>query len=71
MASGGGGVSNERTESERIALKGNISVLLERLRNAASLGAEEGHMEADAALLDCIGERTVHEAFEKVGKWYS
>jgi hypothetical protein len=47
--------------------------LLERLRSIADsfIVDEEGHIEADRALLDFIDDDEVTEAFAAIPKWYS
>jgi hypothetical protein len=46
--------------------------LLEILRKCAeSEDQEDGHYEADQALIRFINDPEITEAYEKVGKWYA
>jgi hypothetical protein len=46
--------------------------LVERLVKLQGLGdSERAHMEADAALLEFINSKEVHEAFDDIAKWYA
>jgi hypothetical protein len=45
--------------------------LVAKLRALAAEDPEEGHVDADQALLDYIGDPDVREAFAAVPKWYA
>jgi hypothetical protein len=53
-------------------LKYNKGALLAVLTTAIeSYDPENGHWDADRALLDFIGDADVREAYEKIAKWYA
>lgn len=45
--------------------------LLRVLRECQNSDREAGHLEADEALLDYIGDDEIREAFEQIRKWYA
>jgi hypothetical protein len=45
--------------------------LLKILRECQNSDPEGGHLEADDALLDYIGDDEIREAFERIRKWYA
>jgi hypothetical protein len=57
-------VDNEPSDNRR-------ELLLKRLHEAARSDPEEGHIAADEALLDYIGDPEITQAFESIGKWYA
>jgi len=51
--------------------KGNRDLLLTTLREHVSADPEQGHIDADEALLDYIGDDEVRQAFYDIDKWYA
>lgn len=53
------------------ATKGNRESLLAELRSCRNDDTESGHIRADAALLDFIGDAEITAAFDAIEKWYA
>lgn len=45
--------------------------LLDVLTQCQDLDIESGHIEADAALLEFIGDQDITDAFESLQRWYA
>ena len=75
-AKGAGEAKGPDTDSEAEPAKESFAMtkekLLEVLRNLKDIGdSENGHVEADFALLNYINDDEITEAFKAVPRWYA